>query len=62
MVRRVLNLVYGGGRVGLMGEIAIAVMATGGTVVGVIPESLVGKISPYAGANDMGVDHRRTSG
>lgn len=34
------QLVYGGGKVGLMGEVADAVMAAGGRVVGVIPESL----------------------
>jgi hypothetical protein len=34
------QLVYGGGKVGLMGEVADAVLAAGGTVVGVIPESL----------------------
>ncbi len=34
------QLVYGGGQVGLMGELADAVLAAGGRVVGVIPESL----------------------
>ena len=38
-----IELVYGGGRVGLMGAIADSVLATGGKVIGVIPESLVGK-------------------
>ena len=33
------QLVYGGGRVGLMGEVADATLAAGGRVVGVIPES-----------------------
>lgn len=33
-------LVYGGGSVGLMGEVARSTQAHGGTVVGVIPESL----------------------
>ena len=32
--------VYGGGKVGLMGEVADATLAAGGRVVGVIPESL----------------------
>ena len=35
-----IELVYGGGRVGLMGAIADTVLAGGGTVIGVIPESL----------------------
>lgn len=38
--RRGWQLVYGGGKVGLMGEVADATLAAGGRVVGVIPESL----------------------
>ena len=34
------QLVYGGGKVGLMGELADAALAAGGRVIGVIPESL----------------------
>jgi uncharacterized protein (TIGR00730 family) len=34
------QLVYGGGIVGLMGEVANATLAAGGRVMGVIPESL----------------------
>ncbi|RAU22183.1 TIGR00730 family Rossman fold protein [Paramagnetospirillum kuznetsovii] len=36
-----LELVYGGGNVGLMGVIADAVLAAGGKVIGVIPEALM---------------------
>jgi uncharacterized protein (TIGR00730 family) len=39
--RRGWQLVYGGGRVGLMGELANAALAAGAAVVGVIPESLM---------------------
>ncbi|MGI8477792.1 MAG: TIGR00730 family Rossman fold protein [Thermomicrobiales bacterium] len=35
-----IRLVYGGGRVGLMGVVASAALAAGGEVVGVIPEAL----------------------
>lgn len=35
------QLVYGGGKVGLMGEVADATLAAGGRVIGVIPESLM---------------------
>lgn len=35
-----IGLVYGGGRVGLMGKLANAALAAGGTVIGVIPESM----------------------
>ncbi len=34
------QLVYGGGKVGLMGEVADATLAAGGRVVGVIPQTL----------------------
>jgi uncharacterized protein (TIGR00730 family) len=40
LAARGLTLVYGGGNVGLMGIIADAVLASGGDVIGVIPESL----------------------
>lgn len=40
LVARGLELVYGGGRVGLMGRLADSVLAAGGRVIGVIPESL----------------------
>lgn len=39
--RRGWQLVYGGGRAGLMGEVADAALAAGARVVGVIPESLM---------------------
>ncbi len=35
-----IRLVYGGGRIGLMGEVADAVLAAGGDVLGVIPDVL----------------------
>ena len=35
-----IRLVYGGGRIGIMGVVADAVLAAGGTVMGVIPEFL----------------------
>ncbi len=40
---RGIGLVYGGASVGIMGEIADAVLAGGGEVIGVIPQSLVDK-------------------
>lgn len=40
LVRRGIGLVYGGGDVGLMGEVARTVMKGGGEVLGVIPEKL----------------------
>jgi uncharacterized protein (TIGR00730 family) len=41
MVGRSVDLVYGGGRLGLMGLIADSVLAGGGRVYGVIPQALV---------------------
>jgi len=41
LANRSLGLVYGGGAVGLMGEIADAVQAHGGTVTGIITEYLM---------------------
>jgi uncharacterized protein (TIGR00730 family) len=41
LVRRKIGLVYGGGGVGLMGELARAALAAGGEVVGVITQKLV---------------------
>jgi hypothetical protein len=41
MARRGIALVYGGGRLGLMGVVAYAVMANGGEAHGVIPQALV---------------------
>jgi uncharacterized protein (TIGR00730 family) len=40
LARRGLKLIYGGGRTGLMGALADAVMQNGGTVVGVIVKSM----------------------
>lgn len=43
LVARSLGLVYGGGRVGLMGVIADTVLAEGGEVIGVMPRALFPK-------------------
>ncbi|SAL64625.1 LOG family protein [Caballeronia choica] len=43
LVEADMSLVYGGGRVGLMGLIADEVLACGGRAVGVIPELLLNK-------------------
>jgi len=40
MAERGVGLVYGGGRIGLMGVVAEAVLAGGGQVTGIIPEFL----------------------
>ena len=41
LAQRGIGVVYGGGRLGLMGAVASAALAEGGEVIGVIPEALV---------------------
>uniref|UniRef100_A0A7I4EE59 cytokinin riboside 5'-monophosphate phosphoribohydrolase n=1 Tax=Physcomitrium patens TaxID=3218 RepID=A0A7I4EE59_PHYPA len=43
LVKREIDLVYGGGSIGLMGQVAQTVDSGGGNVVGVIPKALLGK-------------------
>jgi uncharacterized protein (TIGR00730 family) len=50
-----LTLVYGGGRVGLMGTIADAVLAHGGQVIGVIPDFLANKELAHLGCTELHV-------
>jgi uncharacterized protein (TIGR00730 family) len=41
LAARGIGVVYGGGRLGLMGAVAGAALAAGGEVIGVIPQALV---------------------
>ena len=41
LARRGIGVVYGGGRLGMMGALAGGALAAGGEVIGVIPEKLV---------------------
>jgi uncharacterized protein (TIGR00730 family) len=52
---RGLTLVYGGGRVGLMGVVADAALAAGGNVTGVIPEALATRELAHAALSDLQV-------
>jgi uncharacterized protein (TIGR00730 family) len=47
------RLVYGGGKVGLMGEVADAALAAGAQVVGVIPELLRDKEVGHPGLSEL---------
>lgn len=49
------RVVYGGGRVGLMGVLADAALAAGGEVIGVIPEALLRKEVGHQGLTDLRV-------
>lgn len=53
LVARGIGLVYGGGRVGLMGVLADAVLAAGGEVTGVIPQHLWEKEVGHAGLTEL---------
>lgn len=52
---RGLTLVYGGGHIGLMGTLADAALAAGGTVVGVMPQSLVDREIAHPGLSRLEV-------
>jgi len=49
------QLVYGGGRAGLMGLVADAALAAGAPVVGVIPESLMARELGHPGLTELHV-------
>lgn len=51
--RRGWQLVYGGGRVGLMGEVADATLAAGGTAIGVITEALLRREVGHRGLSEL---------
>jgi len=53
--RRGLGLVYGGGRVGLMGSVADGALAAGGEVIGVIPRELVERELAHQGLTKLHV-------
>lgn len=55
MAARGLGLVYGGGRLGLMGVVADAVLEAGGEAFGVIPQALVDLEVAHPGLTDLDV-------
>jgi uncharacterized protein (TIGR00730 family) len=48
-----VTLVYGGGTGGLMGAVATAAVARGGTIVGIIPEFLTARERMFEGASEL---------
>lgn len=50
-----IRLVFGGGGIGLMGEVADAVMAAGGQAIGVIPDLLQKREKGHRGITDLRV-------
>jgi uncharacterized protein (TIGR00730 family) len=53
LAKRGIELVYGGGNVGLMGVLADAVLAAGGHVIGVIPEQLMARELGHTSIQDL---------
>jgi uncharacterized protein (TIGR00730 family) len=53
MVSRNIDLVYGGASVGVMGEIANAVLEEGGDVIGIIPKGLFVKEVAHTGITEL---------
>ena len=53
MVNRNIDLVYGGASVGIMGEIANAVLEEGGDVIGIIPKGLFRKEVAHTGVTEL---------
>lgn len=55
LAKRGLALVYGGGRVGLMGVLADAALEAGGRVIGVIPQMLIEREAGHTGLSELHV-------
>jgi len=55
LAQRNLRLVYGGGRVGLMGALADAALSSGGEVFGVIPQLLLDREVGHTGLTQLHV-------
>ncbi len=55
LAHRGITLVYGGGRVGLMGAVADGALDAGGQVIGVIPRALVDRELAHRGLSDIRV-------
>jgi uncharacterized protein (TIGR00730 family) len=55
MAARDIGLVYGGGKVGLMGVLADTILAAGGEAIGVIPRALVDREVGHGGLTELRV-------
>ncbi len=53
LARNGIELVYGGGKVGLMGVLADSVLAEGGVVTGVVPKALVERELAHGGLSKL---------
>ena len=55
LAARGIEVVYGGGAVGMMGALADAMLAAGGRVIGVIPQALVDREIGHRGLTELQV-------
>jgi uncharacterized protein (TIGR00730 family) len=55
MAERGIGLVFGGGRVGLMGVLADAILGAGGEAIGVIPQALMDREIGHRGLTELRV-------
>src|SRR4051812_17159880 len=55
LARRGIGLVYGGGKVGLMGVIADGMLAAGGEAIGVMPQTLIDREIGHPGLTELKV-------
>jgi uncharacterized protein (TIGR00730 family) len=55
LAERGIGVVYGGGKLGLMGAVADGALTAGGEVIGVIPEALVNSEVAHRGCTDLQV-------
>ena len=53
IAERGMSLVYGGAALGLMGALADAALAAGGTVIGVMPRALIEREIAHAGLSEL---------
>jgi uncharacterized protein (TIGR00730 family) len=62
LAERGIGVVYGGGRLGLMGAVADSALAAGGEVIGIIPQALVDAEVAHQGCTELhvvGTMHQR---
>ena len=55
LAERAIGIVYGGGRLGLMGAVADAAIQAGGEVIGIIPEALQSAEVSHTGCTELHV-------
>ena len=55
LARKGIGLVFGGGKIGLMGAIADAVLEAGGSAIGVMPQRLIDREIAHKGVTELHV-------